>query len=300
MRPANRAATTALVVRYLDGVARETVGSIADRLPTDPEDPYDYTSTSMAEEEGSLPPLVSEQTAAAMAALHAVLCSSVEGAIPTSTDPPQLPEGACPADIARQTCEWRLALRWLVTLDRVRKLGDYAVPWFTVQLRRFEGLLPEQVSPWSTQPHAARQTEAADDRQDDRTVPDSAASPHRTPPGAPEPPTPAEGIARAPDGPFDENGQFGIRWNGFQRPCDDCERQPWAIIRAMWPPADRKERPVSEVKRRVGTTAEHEKWATNEAVKVRKILDRVKMGFTFVRAVNPDGAEVFRWERVSH
>jgi hypothetical protein len=97
------------------------------RFPENPDDPCDWNESSF-EADVALTP---GQTAVALAALHDVYCGGVEKVVPL---PAKFAEDATPAD-------WKRALRWTVILDRVRKLGDYALRWFTLLLRRFERIL---------------------------------------------------------------------------------------------------------------------------------------------------------------
>jgi hypothetical protein len=66
----------------------------------------------------------------------------------------------------------------------------------------------------------------------------------------------------------------------------------------MYPPVDKKEGLVSDVKRAINSTATHDKWAINNAGRVREILNRIQIGFTFERYGEPRSAEVFCWERI--
>ncbi len=100
-----------------------------------------------------------------------------------------------------------------------------------------------------------------------------------------------------PAGPFEDGSVFGIRWGTYQHLCAPNEHQAWQVLRQTWPPAHSKESLVDEVRFRVGSTA-GEQWGTNTAGKVRKILDRMKIGFTFNCVKNTEGFPVFRWERV--
>jgi hypothetical protein len=104
------------------------------QFPTDPSNPYDWTAESIQREQGveETPVLTPGQTTLAMAALHAVHCPSCEAVISLAVDVPKLDAGG------QVTDEYCRAVRWWAIKDRVRGLGDYALPWFTAQLRRFK------------------------------------------------------------------------------------------------------------------------------------------------------------------
>ena len=102
------------------------------------------------------------------------------------------------------------------------------------------------------------------------------------------------------DGVYEEHGQFVIRWKGDRIVCDTSEEQVWRIIKHMWPPVDRKEASIAEVKEAIKSTATHDKWGTNTASKVKQFLLRVPMGFEMnCVSENAQGIEVFRWKQVS-
>jgi hypothetical protein len=122
------AAARALVECYLAGRVQGTVEAI--HFPHDP-DPEGYGLDQFGDQDVALMP---EQTAAALAALHDVYCAGVERVIPLPAELPALGEAAGEA----RRHDWPRALSWEATLGRVRDLGEYARPWFALQLRHFE------------------------------------------------------------------------------------------------------------------------------------------------------------------
>jgi hypothetical protein len=133
------AATRELVEAYLAGRDGQTVEPVEFTLPPDEpaEEWADY----------QLPPQSLPQGTAALAALHDVLCPGVEKVIFVPGELPAMDDVMDPA--LRRA--WHRALSWWALLAQVRKLGDYVLPWFVLQLRRLERHLesncPEAAAP---------------------------------------------------------------------------------------------------------------------------------------------------------
>jgi hypothetical protein len=123
MRPANLATFRYLVEAYWDGCEQGTVEPIPflvdDVVPTP------------------------AQRAVALAALRDAYCPGVEKIIPRAAELPTLGE-ATSAELPALLRAWKRAANWEAILDRVQNLGDYAVPWFTLQLRLLEKDLQTQ------------------------------------------------------------------------------------------------------------------------------------------------------------
>jgi hypothetical protein len=102
------------------------------------------------------------------------------------------------------------------------------------------------------------------------------------------------GIA-TPDGPVEEHGRLWIRWERERWPVDEELRRGWSILKAMWPPEDKKEVAVSEVKKQIVSKAKHPKVGINFASDANKVLRVVQTGFE-VRKKR--GAEILLWSQV--
>jgi hypothetical protein len=120
------AAARKLVEAFLTGREQGTIEPIEFNLP--PDEPADKWA------DYDLPTPTLAQGAAALAALHDVRCPGVEKVIYTPAELPPMDEAMAPT-LRR---DWHRALCWRALLDRARELGDYALPWFVLQLRRFE------------------------------------------------------------------------------------------------------------------------------------------------------------------
>lgn len=118
-------------------------------------------------------------------------------------------------------------------------------------------------------------------------------------------PVPLARRDQKPDGPYQDGAAFGIQWEGTRYPCDQDERLPWEILSVMWPPIDQEERTVEEVQSALAERRAMrkqpgelgEQWGKNNAGLVRKILNRVQLGFTF-KYLKTDRVQVFRWHQV--
>jgi hypothetical protein len=135
-QPGNMAVARGLVESYLAGPVQGTVEPFP--FPTNPDElPYEST-------DGDAVPTPA-QRAAALAAFHDVHCPGVEKVIVVSAQLPELtladsptPGEALPPGAEALTRDWRRAASWRAMLDRVRGLGEHALPWFALQLRCFE------------------------------------------------------------------------------------------------------------------------------------------------------------------
>lgn len=121
LRPECMATTRALVEACL--ASPEEGHADAIQFPDNPDEPFPCDDRT---------PLTVGQRAVALAALHDVYCPNVERVVPIAPDQPVFDaDGKVRGDYYRN-------IGWRAILDRVEKLGDYAVDWFTLQLRRFE------------------------------------------------------------------------------------------------------------------------------------------------------------------
>jgi hypothetical protein len=115
--PANLAVAKRLLGAYRDGREHGTVEAIP--FPDDPDEPdYDPNANAVP---------TPEQGVAALVALRDAYCPGVEKIV--KDEPPEALE-----DLPR-------VFSWIATIERVRKLGDYSLPWFVLQLHRFERTL---------------------------------------------------------------------------------------------------------------------------------------------------------------
>ena len=119
LRPGNMDAARTLAEACLDDEVQGHVDTLfASVDPPDFDEPSDVA-------------LTPGQTALVLAAFHAVHCPGVEKVITISDEP-----------LAQMTmANYKRALRWKVTRDRIEKLGDNGSGWLTLQLRRFEQIL---------------------------------------------------------------------------------------------------------------------------------------------------------------
>src|SRR5262245_54956560 len=125
----NMATVKALVEECLTNPDLGNVDAL--RIPHDPNAPGDFTQDSLDRELGLVEDgaLASCQIAVIMAALHHVHCPGVAHVF-------AVPE-ELPADREATSAEWRSMCAYVAIRDEIRNLGDYAVHWFTLQLRRF-------------------------------------------------------------------------------------------------------------------------------------------------------------------
>jgi hypothetical protein len=136
-RPGTTTAARQLVESYLEEREQGTVGSI----------PFPTNRTTQISEGIDRDPVPTQaQSAVALVAFHDVYCDGVERIIPVPSTLPPLGE-APPAEMPALLHVWQRAAAWEAIRDRVRNLGDYAVPWFTLQLRRLEQVLVEHPRP---------------------------------------------------------------------------------------------------------------------------------------------------------
>jgi hypothetical protein len=142
MRPGNMAASREMVESYLAGRVQGTVDAI--RFPLHPNEPEDPSIDQLV-------PLTPGQMAAALVALHDVYCDGVEKVVAIPPTLPPSSEEATPADEGLIR-DWKRAETWWATLMQVRNLGDYSLQWFTLQLRRFERILPSANAQHTTPP----------------------------------------------------------------------------------------------------------------------------------------------------
>jgi hypothetical protein len=105
-------------------------------FPTDPANPFDWTDATIAIERRmeDAPVLARGERAIVLAALHDVYCHGVEKVFP-KTSFPATPREALDQD---RWHEFREAIVWESICSCILCLGDFAVPWFTMQVRRFE------------------------------------------------------------------------------------------------------------------------------------------------------------------
>lgn len=147
VRPGNLAVAREVVERYLDGRALGTIEPIP--FPEDPAEP-DYSDI-----EGDV--VVSPvQRVAALVAFRDANCLGVERIIPVPTE---FPTTAPDAEAMLRQCGQML--QWRATLDRVKNIGDYALPWFEAQLRRFELELAQADCPQKRETNALASPQAA-------------------------------------------------------------------------------------------------------------------------------------------
>ncbi len=136
--PANMAAARRLAEACLADPVHGHVDAFA--FPTDPGNPYACVPESVEQEMGveDLPLLTQGQITLLLAALHAIYCPGFETII------------ACPADSVvievidenlKVTGDYGRFVRWKAIRDQVRNLGEHALHWFTLLLRRFERIL---------------------------------------------------------------------------------------------------------------------------------------------------------------
>lgn len=109
------------------GVSAEP--ALVDLLPANSDNPFDWTDVSLGP--ATRNPLPPGQTATFLAALHAMHCPSVEHVVPHESGPAAQMSPA----------EFRRAALWEALLFKVRGLGEFAVPWFELQFRRFEQIV---------------------------------------------------------------------------------------------------------------------------------------------------------------
>jgi hypothetical protein len=142
--PGNFATAREFAHRYLDGRVQESIPALP--LPLHPDD-FDRDDERIV--------LSSEQLAAAFGALHEVYCPNVPRVVERPpeeeqqiyfSDEPDLPPDATVANEATLVA-LRRSLAWVATLNRVRRLGEHAVPWFRLQLPRFEKILNANARP---------------------------------------------------------------------------------------------------------------------------------------------------------
>jgi hypothetical protein len=132
--PENMAETAKLVEAYLAGRGDGTIEVF--EIPAPSDEPADE----WADYELPIAELV--QGAAALAAVHDLYCPGVEKVISIPAELPPMEDVMPPA----LRSAWRRALGWRALLTRVRKFGDYALPWMVLQLRRLERHLPTGTS----------------------------------------------------------------------------------------------------------------------------------------------------------
>jgi hypothetical protein len=180
----NVTAARQLVESYLDGRGQDTVEAVP--LPTHPDEP----TYSGIDGDGVPTPA---QGVAALVALRDAYCPGVEKIIYIPAELPAVGD-ASPPDHEALNCARKRALTWSATLERVRNLGDHALPWFELQLRRFERALSESAR--NTPPPANDLT---------GQPADATARPVQTAAG--------EGENQLPDGPFEIDG---FRFRGIE------------------------------------------------------------------------------------
>jgi hypothetical protein len=133
-QPGNMPAMRAFVEGYLAGRDAGEVERF--EVPSHPDESADEWA------DYDLPIATLTHGAAALAALHDIRCPGVEKVVSIPAELPPM-EDVMPPDLAS---EWKRALRWRVTLTRVRSLRDFALSWFVLQLRRLERSLPSAQS----------------------------------------------------------------------------------------------------------------------------------------------------------
>jgi hypothetical protein len=121
--PANMAWERQLAEECL---ANPELGHVNALFPDHPDEPFLDHDPNVSQTPG--------QRALIFAALHDVYCTGVEKVIAVPRD---LTRAAVLAD-DQLIPAWSRAFRWTVILDAARGLGDWAVPWFELQMRRFE------------------------------------------------------------------------------------------------------------------------------------------------------------------
>lgn len=109
------------------------------QFPTAPDNPLDWTDDSLARERGTeeYAVLTPGQMALLVAALHDVYCHGVEKVFAVTVEPIAPPDDPTGAAYNTEFGRW---VRLTRALEEVRKLGEYAAPWFTLQVRRFESI----------------------------------------------------------------------------------------------------------------------------------------------------------------
>ncbi len=95
-------------------------------FPEHPDNPFPDRDLNVVQTPG--------QRALAFAAIHDVYCAGVEKVVAVPRD---LTRGAVLAD-DQLIPAWLRAFRWAMILDEARGLGNWAMPWFELQMRRFE------------------------------------------------------------------------------------------------------------------------------------------------------------------
>jgi hypothetical protein len=136
-------AVRSLVECFLSG---DEAGVDALGIPQDSAVHYDATVWAREPGEAALWP---EQTAAVLAALHDARCPGVEKVVAL--------DGEAPAfdDQCKAIPGYLRYVRWRAIRDRVAALGDFALHWLTLQYRRFEQVVREQVPSPTGQPESA-------------------------------------------------------------------------------------------------------------------------------------------------
>lgn len=101
------------------------------------------------------------------------------------------------------------------------------------------------------------------------------------------------------DGPYEEGGKFGIRWQGHPNEFIPSQRMLWRIIKLMWPPVENKECSALEIKRNVCSTTEKVSWAKNKSSLMKKALRATNIPFEIDSRKTMDSEQLFVWRKIS-
>ena len=140
LNPANMTRARELAEECLAEPEQADVNAL---FPDHPDDPFPDRDPNVVQTLG--------QRALALAAIHDVYCAGVEKVVVVPGD---LTFEAVLAD-NQLIPAWLRAFRWAVILDQARGLGAWALPWYELQMRRFERDLPEKVDAAPTTAPAA-------------------------------------------------------------------------------------------------------------------------------------------------